>query len=369
MHRKQTVRVLMLAVLTFAAAYPAAAQAHTDVYPGKTWQQADVEKLGWSKTALADAQQYYLTMPPSSVVIVDHGLVVAEWGDPAMRVKISSGRKSMINALYGIYVKKGRINLNKTMAQLGIDDVPPLNAEEKQATVKMLLESRSGVYHPAIAATPGMRAGTPKRGSHEIGTFWYYNNWDFNVLGTIFEQQTHTKIGTAFQDNIAKPLKMEDFRAEDVYYLRKSPDDPEGDSIHPAYHFRMTARDMARFGYLYLRQGKWEGKQVVPSEWVTESTTAYSETPEGGYGYLWWVDGFDLPVKSFSARGALAKYIVVIPERDLVVVYQNHTEYPDKSLTEKELNKLPTIPYSQMGVFLKMILDAQRGQPQMVNKQ
>ena len=56
------------------------------------------------------------------------------------------------------------------------------------------------------------------------------------------------------------------------------------------------------------------GKRVVASEWVTESTTAYSETPEGGYGYLWWVDGFDLPVKSFSARGALAKYIVVIPE-------------------------------------------------------
>jgi CubicO group peptidase (beta-lactamase class C family) len=126
---------------------------------------------------------------------------------------------------------------------------------------------------------------------------------------------------------------------------------------------------MARFGYLYLRQGKWADKQVVPSEWVTESTTAYSETPEGGYGYLWWVDGFDLPVKSFSARGALAKYIVVIPERDLVVVYQNHTEMPDKSLTEEEIKQLPTIPYSQMGVFLKMILDAQRGQPEMVEKQ
>ena len=119
MHRKQTVRVLLLALLCCVSGFSAAAQAHTDVYPGKTWQQADVEKLGWSKTALSDAQQYYLTMPPSSVVIVDHGLVVAEWGDPAMRVKISSGRKSLINALYGIYVKKGRINLNKNNGTTG----------------------------------------------------------------------------------------------------------------------------------------------------------------------------------------------------------------------------------------------------------
>jgi CubicO group peptidase (beta-lactamase class C family) len=92
----------------------------------------------------------------------------------------------------------------------------------------------------------------------------------------------------------------------------------------------MTARDLARFGYLFLRNGKWHGKTIVPQAWVKESTQAHSHTKAGeGYGYLWWVDGFDLPVSSFSAQGALAKYVVVVPARDLVVVYLNNTEFPD----------------------------------------
>ena len=83
---------------------------------------------------------------------------------------------------------------------------------------------------------------------------------------------------------------------------------------------RLTARDMARFGYLFLRQGNWNGKQIVPREWVAESTRAHAKVgkdvyteagpnnPESGNGYAYWwlVKVFGLPVKSFSARGAMA---------------------------------------------------------------
>jgi CubicO group peptidase (beta-lactamase class C family) len=270
----------------------------------------------------------------------------------------------LLSALYGIYINEGRLNLDNTLAELGIDDDPPLGSVEKKATVKMILEARSGVYHSFVAGTPAMRAEMPARGSHLPGTFWYYNNWDFNVLGSIFEQQTHAKIAVAFRDRIATPLQMQDFRLEDMYYLRASvTDDPDGKSIHPAYHFRLTARDMARFGYLFLRQGNWNGQQVIPAQWVKESTTSYSVARGGGYGYLWWVDGLDLPVKSYSAQGAAAKYIVVMPERDLVVVYQNHAEWPDnaQSLSEAELSKLPTISKAQLGTLLKLIIAAQKG--------
>ncbi len=102
---------------------------------------------------------------------------------------------------------------------------------------------------------------------------------------------------------------MQDFRVEDMYYLQ-APADASPDfnkSIHPAYHFRMTARDLARFGYLFLRNGNWQSESVVPEAWVSESTQPHSQVGTGqGFGYLWWVDGFDLPVKSFSAQGALA---------------------------------------------------------------
>jgi CubicO group peptidase (beta-lactamase class C family) len=81
--------------------------------------------------------------------------------------------------------------------------------------------------------------------------------------------------------------------------------EPFEKSIHAAYHFRLSARDMARFGYLFLRGGMWNGTQVIPREWIAETTRSYSDAGNGqGYGYLWWVDGFGLQSKSFSARGA-----------------------------------------------------------------
>ncbi len=63
-----------------------------------------------------------------------------------------------------------------------------------------------------------MLATKPKRGSHAVNTFCYYNNWDFNALGTIFEKQTQTKIANEFMAKIASPLGMQDFRLQDFYY-------------------------------------------------------------------------------------------------------------------------------------------------------
>ena len=119
-----------------------------------------------------------------------------------------------------------------------------------------LLESRSGVYHEAAAESEEMSASRPARGSHPPGAFSYYNNWDFNTLGTIFEKLTGVKIFEAFTTEIADPIGMEDFSLEDCGYAYE-----EAKSRHPACNFRMSARDMARFGLLYLpatrRSSSW----------------------------------------------------------------------------------------------------------------
>src|SRR4029079_9227231 len=97
----------------------------------------------------------------------------------------------------------------KTLGDLGIDDRPPRLTEiEKQATILDLLRARSGVYHDAARETAAMRAARPPRGSHSPGTFNYYNNWDFNVLGAIFERVTGRKIFDEFHERIAKPIGM-----------------------------------------------------------------------------------------------------------------------------------------------------------------
>jgi CubicO group peptidase (beta-lactamase class C family) len=349
-------------------AISASADAPPDQYPKEAWSKVDPSLLGWSPEKLAAVRKFVATLPPSSVVVIDHGREVAEWGDAAKKIKISSMRKSLLSALYGIYTPLNHFDLDASLESLGIDDDPPLTAEEKQATVRMLLEARSGVYHGYVAGTPGMRESWPKRGSHSPGSYWFYNNWDFNALGSIFEKVFKTPIAKAFHTRIAQRIGMQDFQLDDMYYLHAPADaSPDFDmSIHPAYHFRMTARDLARFGYLFLRNGQWRGESVVPKEWVSESTRAQSQAGESeGYGYLWWVDGFDLPVSSFSAQGALAKYVVVVPTRDLVVVYLNHTEFPDDAsgMTTDAMKKLPSISHDQMSQLLKMLLGAQTRPP------
>ncbi len=131
----------------------------------------------------------------------------------------------------------------------------------------------------------------------------------------------------------------------------------------------MTVRDLARFGYLYLRQGKWQDKQIVPANWIRESTTAYSDVSAfgnyGGYGYMWWVakngqhfPGASVKDGSFSARGAGGKYIIVLPDRDLVIAYSTTVDYPDHAahMAASEIPKGIAAP--EMGKLLNLILAA-----------
>ncbi|MCZ6656155.1 MAG: serine hydrolase [Gammaproteobacteria bacterium] len=94
-------------------------------------------------------------------------------------------RKSLLNALYGVYWDSG----------------------EHRAP---LILSRSGVYHFALYDA-GWVHYMPEPGSKTPGEYWIYNNWDFNALGTIFTQASGTTIHEAFAAEIAKPLKLQDF--------------------------------------------------------------------------------------------------------------------------------------------------------------
>jgi CubicO group peptidase (beta-lactamase class C family) len=363
-----------LVLLADAGGQSAPAQTKAkDSFPGKSWGQiSSLEKAGWSKEKLAAAREYAQTdsIHTSAVIIVQGGEVVDEWGDFDQKLDSYSVRKSLLSAVYGIYSSEGVIDINETLEQLGIDDSPdPLTKEEKQARIVDLLRARSGVYHVVDFETESMVKDGPARGTHAPGTFWYYNNWDFNVLGTIFEKKTKSKIGDAFYERIAKPIGMEDFRPSDVFYFGGPL------SIHPAYHFEITARDMARFGLLYLRHGRWNGKQVVPEAWVEKSSHASemvkaNGVDRGGYEYLWWVDygGVHFPEISlpgiYSARGNGAHYIFIIPTLDMVVVHRTDNDPPvkdTKTITEMANRGSAAENRRQFGHLLKLILDAQIG--------
>jgi CubicO group peptidase (beta-lactamase class C family) len=105
---------------------------------------------------------------------------------------------------------------------------------------------------------------------------------------------------------------------------------------------------------------------VISPDWINRSTKSYSDTTgfgDGfGYGYLWWVNGYGLSAPAISARGALGKYIVIIPDRNLVVAFANHVEFPDdpQSALAAEVKKLPDVPVSAMSKLLALLVAAQR---------
>jgi CubicO group peptidase (beta-lactamase class C family) len=156
-------------------------------------------------------------------MIIQGGTVVDQWGQIDKKISSYSVRKSLLSALYGIYSAEGVIDINQTLEELGIDDSPdPLTHEEKQARIVDLLRARSGIYHEVDFETESMKKNRPPRGSHAPGTFWYYNNWDFNVLGTVFEKKTGLKIGDAFYKRVAKPIGMQDFQPGECLLLRRA---------------------------------------------------------------------------------------------------------------------------------------------------
>ncbi len=283
------------------------------------------------------------TLKTEAVIIVTGGKILDSWGAVETKFNVHSIRKSFLSAMFGIQVEADKLKMDATMAQLGIDDnSPALTDIEKGATVRQLLQARSGIYHPALYETASMKARRPQRHSHAPGTFWYYNNWDFNALGTIYEQECQAGIYDDFERLIARRIGMTDFSAKDGRYVTGA------DSIHRAFPFRMTARDMARFGLLFLRGGKWNGEQIIPAAWVKESTTAWSDAGiSGGYGYLWWIAksgmhlaGVTLPEGSYSARGAGGHYILVIPALDIVIVHRVNTDIEGRSVKSSDFGEL-----------------------------
>jgi len=296
-------------------------------------QTAAPESVGWSSAKLEEASAFAEKINSAAVMVLRDGKVFVSWGQVEKNYKLHSIRKPLLSALYGIYWGRGKIKLDATLEELGIDDIPPsLTAEEKKATVADLLQSRSGVYHEAAAESKDMAEGRPARGSHPPGTFYYYNNWDFNALGTIFERVTGAKIFQAFKKEIADPIGMEDFRLADCEYGHEA-----DKSVHRAYNFRMSARDLARFGQLYLQGGSWKGRQIVPREWIEKSTTPYSMVSEQmgiGYGYMWNVVRPESPFSNMLFDGKGAFYhtgvgihtLAVLPDLRMVYVYRYDTD-------------------------------------------
>jgi CubicO group peptidase (beta-lactamase class C family) len=146
----------------------------------------------------------------TSMIVLEKGKIIYEYGDVSEVSYNASVRKSILAMLYGKHVENGTINLNQTIGNLGIDEDDGLLPIEKQATVDHIITARSGVFHEAANDGYDIK-NVKKRGSVKPGTYFLYNNWDYNVAGAIFEQATGKTLYRELQEQLVIPLGFQDW--------------------------------------------------------------------------------------------------------------------------------------------------------------
>ncbi len=332
---KKTALNLFAALLLLLYVSACAPERDQMVFPGEEWERWEsAEAAGYDPAALQEVTAFIdENMNTSGMMVTVNGRVLYKYGDMEVLSYLASVRKSILAMLYGIYVEDGTIDLDLTLEDLDIDDHEGLKPIERQATVRNLIEARSGVFHPASNAGDDL-AHAPERGSQEPGSYYLYSNWDFNAAGGVFEMLTGKDIYDALEEDLVIPLQMQDF-VRDMH--QKSGNLQR--SRFPAYHMHFSTRDMARIGHLMLNMGNWDGNQILTEEWVRKSTSLITPLEEMnperrrdgylGYGYMWWVyDGErvepeDSPWRgAYTGRGALGQWITVVPELDMVIAHK-----------------------------------------------
>jgi CubicO group peptidase (beta-lactamase class C family) len=359
--------VVLAAVLlqsaTFLCGQVTAQVAQGSVYPGAEWEYVwpsprALDSYGWETLGLRQARAFIRdSSNTTGLIVIDRGRVVFEFGDVVELSYVASVRKSILAMLYGKYVEDGTIDLETTLEQLGMDDIGGLLDIEKQATVRDLITARSGVYHLASYSGDDL-AFAPERGSQQPGEYMLYSNWDFNAAGAVFEQVTGVNIYDALQEQLALPLSFQDWD--------RSAQHKDGDlsiSKYPAYPIWVSTRDMARIGYLMLRDGRWEDQQVVSQDWIRRITSVVTPLEEMnpvnrrsgyfGYGHMWWI--FDGPRAvglfegAYTARGAMGQWITVLPALDLVVAHKTNSVYER------------TTSWESWQRFMELLLESKKG--------
>lgn len=319
------------AAFLLAALFTLAACSTGDTIPGTQWDQWRSPEAGeMSSEGLARVEEHLAGMSTSAMKVVTGGRVAFAYGDVTEVSYLASVRKSILAMLYGIYWDRDIIDLDWTLEQVGIDEHGGLTPEERQARVRDVIASRSGIYRPASNAGDDL-ASAPEPGSVAPGEYYLYSNWDFNAAGTIFEELSGVDIFDALTMELAIPLRFQDFDRE----RHQKGGDLER-SMHPSYHMHLSTRDMARVGLLALREGRWGDQRLISEEWmekmaspitpVSEMNPEHRREGPHGYGFMWWV--WDGPhnagpyAGAYVGVGAVGQYIAVLPALDMVVAHK-----------------------------------------------
>ena len=307
-----------------------------DYWPIDGWRESAPEQQGMDSQVLAKIKPYIDQELPQvrSVLIVRHGYLVYEkyfqYFNRDYKQGVASITKSISSALVGIALKEGYLkNLDQKLVDFSSDAITPdIDPRVQKITLKHLLTMSSG-FDKGDIRWKTIQEKIRQKPIHEPGEIFDYDNDAVDLLAPILIKTTNMSLLDFAKKYLFGPLGISDviWEFSALTAFGKEP------YHHTMWGISLTPRDMAKFGYLYLNNGFWDGKQIVPSEFVRESTQKQIQTKELSgseyldYGYLWWVGKIER-YPFYAAAGSGGQSILILSDLDMVIVITSRREEP-----------------------------------------
>ncbi|HEX4146705.1 MAG TPA: serine hydrolase [Pirellulales bacterium] len=290
------------------------------VFPAADWKTAKPVSQGLSAAGVARVGEWLQQNGSKTGLMVRHGRIVGEWyfdgTDPTTQLLVYSTTKSFSSTATGIAIADGKLKLDTPLGQFFPDVQPP---EKKQITVGQILSMTTGLRNNGRLmeiADPFSHAMLEAPLDARPGEKWDYNNTGLSLLTPLFHAATGQGIDEFLDARVFRPIGI----TPADWSWDRSADQPL-----PYSGLHITARALARFGLLVLRDGRWQKRQIVPAAWLA-SAARPSQSLKKEYGYLWWNNTQGkwpgVPADAFAAMGRFENEMLIVPSLDLIVIRQ-----------------------------------------------
>ena len=313
-----------------------------DYWPTKQWKTAKPEFVGMDPKCFLHLEKMINSQYKNinGIAVVKEGYIVFEryynYYGPSDTNNVASATKSFISALIGIAIDKGYI---QSVEQKVLDFFPEYNSDpgdikKRAVTIRHLLTMTAPIASKSTGHSwePLDRLRRQRDwvkyildllGKGQTGKFQYSTS-GAHLLSAIITHATGMSAREFANKHLFKPIgiseipdhPMKSFLLDDVFGKNVTGwiKDPQGNTTG-GWGLTITARDMARFGFLYLNHGAWDNQQIISKTWIDESTAMNSNK----YGYLWWLFETENALV-YTAAGSGGNHIYCIPNSDLVVI-------------------------------------------------
>jgi len=365
--QQQATKLVFIAALLFASfcfrPHTLTVKSAPDYWPTTGWQVKEPAEVNISSSKLAEMEEYIAenSLLLKSLHIIRYGFLIYEQyylnNTASTLQEVFSVTKSFTSALIGIAIDEGYLNLSQTVLEFFPNrTIANLDEDKESITIEHLLTMTSGLswFEPydvfKFSQSPDpLQYILDKPEVTKPGTKFNYNSGAVHLLTAILQNVTGKTALEYAEEKLFQPLGFEDYNWTV---------DPQG-IYFGGFGLELLPRDMAKFGFLYLHNGTWDGQQIVPKAWVQNSTTKkISINAETDYGYLWWLYP---QLNYYVAAGFNGQEIFVCPKYNLLVVTTAwqlegpiYTLYEDYILPS--LYEWPAPPTSEAAFFGAMVV-------------